>query len=151
VLPDDTRLRLASHRAVAKVIEGDAIVIDTITGRYYSLEGPGEAAWSLLVSSLTLREVAEVLAERYETQGADVAGDVSRLAEQLLAEQLVAPAGDPAGAVKPPPPLSREPYAPPALTVFTDMEDLLAFDPPLPATDFPAWSADPGEQQAENG
>ena len=42
---ETTRFRLASERAVAKVIDEDAIVIDTITGRYYSLEGPGEAAW----------------------------------------------------------------------------------------------------------
>ena len=58
MLPEDSRFRLAGDRAVARVIDGDAIVIDTLTGRYYSLEGPSQTAWSLLVASRSLDEVA---------------------------------------------------------------------------------------------
>lgn len=147
MLPDHARLTLASGRAVAKVIDGDAIVIDTVTGRYYSLEGTGEAAWSLLVSSLTIRAVAEALGERYDTAGADVLEDVRRLAGELLAENLLEEASGAAEPAPPRPPAgAREPYTPPELTVFRDMEELLAFDPPLPATDFPAWDAEPGHR-----
>ena len=41
-------------------------------------------------------------------------------------------------------PRLREAYAPLAVTVFRDMEDLLAFDPPLPVSDVSVWTTDPG-------
>jgi hypothetical protein len=143
VLTERTRLKLASGRAAAKVIDGDAIVIDTVTGRYYSLEGSGEAAWSLFVSSATLGEAAEALRARYDAADTDVLADVIRLAEQLLDENILELAPETAGAV----PVrtdngAPQEYRPPAVTVFRDMEDLLAFDPPLPQTDTTVWSAE---------
>ena len=138
---ETTRFRLASERAVAKVIDEDAIVIDTITGRYYSLEGPGETAWSMIVSSMTLGEAADAMRRRYETADADVLGDLIRLADQLVEENLIVEAPD--EAASPPPPGidgTGAVYSPPEVAVFRDMEDLLAFDPPLPAVDTSVWS-----------
>ena len=143
MLPESTRFRFASERAVAKVIDGDAIVIDTVTGRYYSLEGTAEVAWSLLTSSLTIGEVAEALRARYETGEADVVADVSRLAQELVDESLIVEAPDAPGSAAD---ATEEPagdYSAPTLTVFRDMEDLLAFDPPLPVADVNVWTAKP--------
>ena len=142
--PETTRFRIAGDRAVSKVVDGDAIVIDTITGRYFSLEGPGEVAWSLLITSHSPAEVAAALQECYETGDADVLGDVSRLVEDLVGQNLLVEA--PAGAeAQDPAPFEgeRSPYSAPTLTVFTDMEDLLAFDPPLPVADVSVWTAEP--------
>jgi hypothetical protein len=148
MLPEDSRFRLADDRAVARVIDGDAIVIDTITGRYYSLEGPSQTAWSLLLASLSLGEVAAALRERFETGDADVLADVGRVAEELVAEKLLVPVERGSGVAPSPPPSSNEgpraAYTAPAVTVFRDMEDLLAFDPPLPVSDVTVWTADPG-------
>jgi hypothetical protein len=141
--PETARFRFASERSVAKVIDGDAIVIDTVTGRYYSLEGTAETAWSLITSSLSLAEVADALRARFETGDADVLGDVTRLAQELLDEHLIVEAPDAEAA---PPAASDEPpagYTTPTLTVFKDMEDLLAFDPPLPVVDVGVWTAKP--------
>ncbi|HEX4521458.1 MAG TPA: PqqD family peptide modification chaperone [Gaiellaceae bacterium] len=142
--PESARFRLAADRAVAKVIDGDAIVIDTITGRYYSLEGASETAWTLLCASYSLAEAAEALKARYETGGADVISDLGTLATELVAENLLVPADGvepPAAPTRPDgPPV---PYTTPALTVFRDMEDLLAFDPPLPVSDVSVWTAGP--------
>ena len=83
--PEDARFRLAADRAVARVIDGDAVVIDTLTGRYYSLEGPSQIAWSLLVASASIGEVAWAMRARFDTGDADVTGDVARLADDLVA------------------------------------------------------------------
>ena len=125
-----------------KVIDGDAIVIDTVTGRYYSLEGPGEVAWSLLTASLTLREVAEQLSARYESGDADVLADVTGLADQLVEENLLVATDE--GPVEAPGAFDgeRQPYAAPSVTIFRDMEDILAFDPPLPQPGT-VWTARP--------
>jgi hypothetical protein len=142
MLPEETRFRLATERAAAKVIDGDAIVIDTVSGRYYSLEGTGEAAWSLLTASFSLREVAD----SYETGEADVLADVSRLAEELVAERLIEEAPEaPAGEPPQPGAGPRPPYTAPAVTIFRDMEDMLAFDPPLPQA-AGVWTPKPHEQ-----
>ena len=143
MFPDDTRFKFAAERAAAKVIGGEAIVIDTVTGRYYSLEGTGEAAWSLLTASLSLDEVAATLGEWFEADSADVLADVRNLAEELVEEHLleVAPEGTAAGTA---PELNghASAYAAPTLTVFRDMEELLAFDPPLPGANTTAWTAE---------
>ncbi len=143
MLPETTRFRFAAERAVAKVIDGDAIVIDTVTGRYYSLEGTAEVAWSLLTSSLTIGEVADALRARYETGDADVVGDVSRLAQELLDESLVVEAPDAEASTPPPSEEKADEYSAPTLTIFRDMEDLLAFDPPLPVADVSVWTTKP--------
>jgi hypothetical protein len=140
--PEDRRYAFASERAAMKVIDGDAIVIDTVTGRYYSLEGTGEAAWSLLTASLALHEVAEQLARRYEAGDADVLADVTRLADQLVEENLLIVSDAQPATVPAAPAGDREPYTAPALTVFRDMEDILAFDPPLPQPGT-VWTARP--------
>ena len=143
---DQSRYAFAADRAAAKVIDGDAIVIDTITGRYYSLEGTGEAAWALLVSSLSLSDVADALRERYDTGTADVLADVRRLADELVSEHLLVEA--PNGAQTAPAPAfegTRAAYAPPTLTIFRDMEEILAFDPPLPGANTTVWTAEPRE------
>jgi hypothetical protein len=144
--PETARFALAAARAVSRVIDGDAIVIDTISGRYYSLEGTGETAWTLLVASHSVGEVAAALRERYEVGAADVEADVSRLADELLAENLIEPApegaiGAPQAEVEARDP--RLPYSPPLVTIFRDMEDLLAFDPPLPSASASVWTAEP--------
>jgi hypothetical protein len=141
--PETTRFRFAADRAVSKVVDGDAIVIDTVTGRYFSLEGTAEVAWSLLVASHSPAEVAAELRERYEAGNADVLADVSRLVEELVAQNLLVEASGAETVDGPVFAGDRSPYSAPELTVFTDMEDLLAFDPPLPVADVSVWTAKP--------
>jgi hypothetical protein len=141
-LPDDVRFRFAAERAAAKIIDGDAIVIDTVTGRYYSLEGTAEAAWSLLTASLSLAEAARALAQRYEVSEAEALADLRTLADELLAENLLVPAPDAQAPELGARQAAPAPYTRPVLSVFRDMEDMLAFDPPLPQPDA-VWTARP--------
>jgi hypothetical protein len=148
-MPAEARHRLNAETATAKVIDGEAIVINVVTGRYYSLDGPGGVAWSLLVGGATAAEAGVALAERYDVEPDRAASDVERLAGELVAEDLIVQGrnGDgpsdlsPAAAGAPP-----APYAAPVLLTFTDMEELLAFDPPLPPADYKVWES--SEQQA---
>ncbi|HWE81416.1 MAG TPA: PqqD family protein [Gaiellaceae bacterium] len=126
---------------MARVIDGDAVVIDTITGRYYSLEGPSETAWSLLVASASLAEIAAAMRERFDVGEADVPGDLERLASELVAENLLRPTDSP-GEKPEPYDGEKAPYVTPTVTVFHDMEELLAFDPPLPVADVSVWTAE---------
>jgi Coenzyme PQQ synthesis protein D (PqqD) len=134
--------------ATAKVIDGEAIVINVVTGRYYSLEGAGALAWTWLAAGATVAEAAAVLASRFGVDEAQARQDVAPLADELVADELLV-RGDGVAPGPPDPALAdgdgvaavRGPYAPPKVVRFTDMEDLLAFDPPLPPTDAELWPA----------
>jgi hypothetical protein len=97
-----------------------------------------------LIGGAGVAEAGEAIAERYEVEPGRAAADVERLAAELLAENLLmVGAGGPEEAEPLPPAVagSRAPYAEPVIVTFTDMEDLLAFDPPLPPGDHQVWEA----------
>lgn len=134
-----------------KVLDGEAIIINVSTGKYYSMDGVGALAWSLLECGPTVSEIAQSIATSHAVSAATALDDVSRLIGELLEEGLVVVGGEargagPPDAVGPPPsPDSRAPYARPVLNVYTDMADLLALDPPMPMlADIPKSSSTDG-------
>lgn len=131
----ENRLRRREDDVVAKIMDGEAVIINLATGVYYSMDGIGTTVWSRIEDGLSLRAIVAEVASRYDVTTERAGEDVLRLANELIAEDLVA-IGDPdesAGEVAAPPPGSaRLPYVPPRLTPYRDMEDLLALDPPTP-------------------
>src|SRR3954451_10336708 len=144
-----TRLRVNTERVAAKVIDGEAIVINLTNGRYYSMIGTGALVWSMLADGATIESIAETLAGRYGVDTTTCRSDVERLVDQLLVEQLLASTDEPA--VAPAGPSSDDPatYEATQLEVYSDMENLLALAPPLPALGDLPWSpSDRGNQPA---
>lgn len=132
-MSDDTRLTLNEDAAAAKVIDGEAMIINLQNGRYYSLDAVATLAWGLLSAGLTRREAAARIAEDLAAEPEQVELDLQIFIDALRSEQLVtdranAPVQPPVAAM----PASTR-YTAPELVVFTDMEELLAFDPPFPA------------------
>lgn len=134
MLTPDTRFSVKTSDVAAKVIDGEAIIINLGNGLYYSLAGIGAEIWTLIEDERSLGEMAAILGARYAVRDADVAGDLERLAQELLDENLVAiapanghPLASPAAAVE-----DARAYQPPALQIYRDMAELLALDPPMP-------------------
>jgi hypothetical protein len=128
-----TRLRPNEANVAAKIIDGEAIIINISTGVYYSMDEAGATVWSLLQAGCSNRQVVERLAELYGVPADEVRQDVERLASEMLAERLVWVTCEPPADA--PPPIGAKPeapYSPPRLNVYRDMEDLLALDPPMP-------------------
>ncbi len=132
------RFRLNHDSATGKVIDDEAILINVVTGRYYSLSDAGCVAWVHLIGGSTIEETAAAITARFDAEPAAVSDDVALLAQELLAQELLADAG-PSELVGPvddqslsAPGSERAAYPGLELLTFTDMEDLLSFDPPLP-------------------
>jgi Coenzyme PQQ synthesis protein D (PqqD) len=144
-LSPEPRMRVRTDVAAAKVIDGEAIIINVLTGRYYSLEGAGAFIWSKVAErSMTAHDLAQAVSERYEVSSSRALDDVERLVDELIAEDLLATgpgSGSGALATEDEAAPERVPYISPQLATFTDMEDLLAFDPPLPAAAPDVWQA----------
>jgi hypothetical protein len=115
---------------ISETIEGETIILHLGNGFYFSAGGAGALAWQLLSESVPVSRTAELVASAYQSAGVDVAAAVEGFVEELRGEGLLVPAeaGTPAseGAAPAGAPL---PWAPPTLSKFTDMEDLLLLDP----------------------
>src|SRR6185369_13419899 len=85
----DTKLRVREPDVAAKVIDGEAVIINLASGMYYSLNGSGSAVWELIEKGCTLAEASDAVRSAFNISAEIAERDVSRLWENLLAENLV--------------------------------------------------------------
>ena len=121
------------QQVAAKVMDGEAILINLGTGAYYSIPSTGGFIWSLVEQKLSVDEIVRAVAAHYNVTREQAEVDVLRLGEELHAERLVTVStGATASGVAPQPVCSPLPYQVPTLEKFTDMAEMFALDPPLP-------------------
>ena len=116
----------------AKVLDGEAVIINLSTGVYFSATGAGAVAWALLQAGHDRVGIAQGVAACFGVPADQVDGDLSPFLADLRRHELVvpgAPSGEPEAVD---PGVARVAYSPPMLEVYTDMSDLLALDPPMP-------------------
>jgi hypothetical protein len=135
------RLRPNAEEVAAKVLDGEAIMINLSDGTYYSMDGVGGFIWEMLEGGHSLGEMVRAIAARYDVSQAQAQADVERLAAQLIEENLVKLSGDGAPPREGLQPESDQslPYESPQLNIYRDMADLLALDPPMPGFGEPVW------------
>jgi Coenzyme PQQ synthesis protein D (PqqD) len=128
------RFRIDPEKVIHETLDGEVILIAVTTGAYYSLEGSGAEIWAGMLTGRTAPEVAEELEARYDAEPGAIGDAVAELVGRLVAEQLALPV--PADGAAPSSPAAtnggppkREPFAPPVLHKFTDMQDFLLLDP----------------------
>lgn len=118
----------------SKIMEGEALLINLRNGAYYSLAGTGAWVWHALRGHRTQAEVVDFVAMGLDVDPTTARRDVASLLAELAQEDLVRASGlaAPAAPVDPPPPVPEGGYSSPRLEKFSDMQDLLALDPPTP-------------------
>jgi hypothetical protein len=120
------------QHVAAKVMDGEAILINLGTGAYYSIPSTGGFIWSLIERKFSLNEIVRSVAANYDIDRDQAERDVMRLCGELHREGLVlvSPTGNTETNL---PALStRLAYQIPSLEKFTDMAEMFALDPPLP-------------------
>jgi Coenzyme PQQ synthesis protein D (PqqD) len=144
----DDRLCPNTEEVAAKVMDGEAIMINLSNGMYYSMDGVGALIWGLVDQGHSLQEITRVIAQRYEVAPALAEADVERLAAELLDEKLVRvsdPALAPGEQLDVAPVGEKLAYEPPKLNAYRDMGDLLALDPPMPGLEDIPWHGAEGK------
>lgn len=133
MIPGQTRLELNVAEVAAKVIDGEAIIMNLSNGLYYSMDDVGATIWQLAAEGHHMDAIADMIAQTYDVEHAVAAADLQRLVGELVDERLATVVGVGAVQSAPTPASSeRRPYAPPVLHKYSDMADLLALDPPMP-------------------
>ena len=129
-----TRLRPNEGQVAARVMDGEAIMINLSSGMYYSIDGVGGLIWEMIEGRHSLEEIAAAVVARHDVLRDQAQADVQRLVEELMEENLVQVSDDqaPSGASQREASEERLNYEPPQLVTYRDMGDLLALDPPTP-------------------
>lgn len=126
------RYRVREEAVAAKIFEDEVIIIGLATNNYFSMRATGHQIWQMLDVGWSPDEAAQTLAEVYDIDGEAAANDVLGLIDELVGQDLIEP--DPSRTSSRDLSVSavEAGYTPPVLECFTDMQDLLALDPPLP-------------------
>jgi hypothetical protein len=136
---------------VAETLDGETTIVDLDSGTYHALNETGSFIWEGLMSGLEPTPVAEALAAAYGIDGAAAETAVGELVTELEGQSLVVPAGGKGGApavtssngsANGSAAVTRTPYAPPELSTYTDMQELLLLDP-IHEVDEAGWPSKP--------
>jgi hypothetical protein len=125
------RFRANRPRVVDETIDGEALLMDMVSGSYFGCDGPSAVAWAALSGGHTVDELAAALADRLDVDVETVRADGARFLEALVAAQLVV--ADPDAGVPAIEPLGLDelqgPYVALAIDEHRDLADLLLLDP----------------------
>ena len=141
------RYRVNHPQVINEMIDGEAIMINLVSGSYYSLDRLGGEVWELLEKSQSVDEIVSQLSLRYDASDDVLRSAVETLLEQMSGEQLIVPDENPGVASSLPsePQLAeRLPFRAPRLEKFTDMQDLILLDP-VHEVDSRGWPHAPSE------
>ena len=121
------------QQVAAKVMDGEAILINLATGTYYSMPATGGFIWSLIERRMSLNGIVRNLAIIYDAEEQALEADVVSLCQALCDEGLltISTEGNTDDTIVPHT-VGRLAYTAPTLEKFTDMAEMFALDPPLP-------------------
>ncbi|OWY61491.1 hypothetical protein B7486_63500 [cyanobacterium TDX16] len=122
-------MRTNDTQVVFDVFDGEVMAVRNDTGTYYSMQGAAGLAWQAFVAGLDVDATARLLADAFGQPEDEVREHVRAFAASVLDAQLLLEGDATAPGPAPATTATDEPYQAPVLQAFTDMQDLLLFDP----------------------
>ena len=127
----ETVFRLAGPDVVHDAIDDGVVIVNLAAGAYFTLDGSAREIWQLLEAGRSLAAINTELVRRFDAEPRQITDGVERFLGRLQDEGLIVAAAGPAS---PEPPVAadgveKQPFVPPALIKYTDLEDLLTLDP----------------------
>lgn len=123
----DARLIARRPDVIDEVFDGEAVLVNLRTGRYFALDRSASELWTALAPGVTHAELVTALAGAHGIAPAAVAAAAGPFLARLTLEELIVVEGElprPGGEAT-----AAGTFAPPTLEAFADMEDLLLLDP----------------------
>ena len=131
---------IQTPRVVHETIDDETIVIDFDDGTYYSLRTTANFIWQLLENA-SAGQIVEAVRQQYTGDAEQIESSVHAFLAQLVQAQLIVETdGDSSQPVLTPIDGTPEPFTPPLLEEYADMQDLLLLDP-IHDVDAQGWPA----------
>lgn len=141
VYQPDTTFEVASERVAAKAFDDEVILINLLSGLYYSMDGVGSLIWALVESGHSFDDTVRQICDRYDVPTDTASVDLDALLERLLTEELIAVSAESRTPSDPPSrPAEQQTYKAPTLNRYDDMAALMALDPPMPGFMDSTWN-----------
>jgi hypothetical protein len=125
--------RANAPHVIAETIGGETIIVHLSTGCYFSLEGAAVDVWDGISAGHSVDAIVAELAARYDATPEHIDESVRRLLDELRSEELIvegeAASSNGAPAAAAPASGVRAPFVEPAISKFTDMQDIILLDP----------------------
>lgn len=136
-----TSFRVNEPQVIHQTVDDETVIVDLGSGSYYSLRGSAQAIWSALERGLDHDGVVDELGGRYEAERSDLASSVEGFVARLVDDRLIVPLnGSPrpatAGSAMPG---DRQPFEPPVIERFDDLQDLILLDPVHEVSEEAGW------------
>jgi len=137
----DSTYTINEREVIAESLQGETLIINLISGIYYSTDGIGDEIWRLLRDGSSVSQVVETLSARYAGDPAVIRDDVIAFVTQLCTEDLIREGDAPATAATGQ--IAGDDGAPvfakPVLQRYTDYQELLLLDPVHEVDDASGW------------
>jgi hypothetical protein len=127
----------------AEVFDAEVVLVNFTTGRYFALRGAGARFWAHLAAPIGVQALGAAVAAEFGADAGLVQADAAALLDTLAAEALAVPAEAADAAAPVPVQTAAGTYAPPALDVFDELEELIALDPIHDADADAGWPVRP--------
>lgn len=86
----DTTMPVKTDRSVARIVDGEAVVVEPGNGLVTIINAVGTRIWELTDGQRTVREIADLVAGDFEVSGARALADTIEFLQDLNAKELVA-------------------------------------------------------------
>jgi hypothetical protein len=128
-MPEPTCFLINQPQVISQTIDDEAVVINLLTGTYYSLTGSAGAIWRAVEMGLSNAEIPAWLESQFVNCGTDLAKITADFLAELQAESLIYAGVKNVPSEMPPAATKRAVFSPPTFKKFTDMQEMLLLDP----------------------
>ncbi|MCU0647914.1 MAG: PqqD family protein [Gemmatimonadaceae bacterium] len=122
------RFRANAPAVVSEVIDGEAVIMNLVTGKYISATGVAATLWQWLERGVSDEDASAALAAHFSLEPDAVRTAIAAAVTVALGEQLLVEETSTVDMV-PDRSLLPTQWSTPEFTVYSDMSDLLLLDP----------------------
>jgi predicted transcriptional regulator len=87
---NDAQIIQASADVVSRVVEGEAVLLDLASGKYFGLNEVGSRVWELAQNSITVGALFQQLRSEFDVAEETLRTDLDALLADLQAKKLIA-------------------------------------------------------------
>lgn len=120
------------EKVAGDVIDGEAVIMDLNTGRYFSAQNSGAVIWNCVEAGFSQSQIVENLCDAYGLDQKEAHGAAQPFLEKLIKHRLIEPVAELAESSEAEISLPKEAaseFKTPELMIYEDMQDLLLLDP----------------------
>lgn len=142
------KFRLGNPQIISETIEGEAVIIDLNTGFYFGLDRVGSWIWQAVNAGQAEATIVAGAAATFLGRADEIGDHTRAFLAKLEQEGLIAREPAEEDTLADPPSTAagaQPPFAPPSLTRYEDIKELLLLDP-IHEVDEDGWPAPKAER-----